>query len=412
MAAVTEVSGTTSGIVNSTAFTTVPISLLTKKATLRCPIYDAANVLLLAAGSTVSPSLVDRLKLRGISAVKVHVSELARLGCGVARNSKPATGRGRRGVKPVDNEPSGDRETGEVEWSLERIRYQDPVSSSLVRRAPAGYDQARRQIFAEANQKSLDFLAKMFESLDEVRSAHVATFEDISAESLNRAVEDIDLFVSLGLTPEIDKYPAQHSHQSAMLALALGANLGLDKASLMRLGVGCLAHDTGMLHLDRTLYEAPVVLDRVSFLGITRHPSITFEMMRSVEHLAGTARLVAYQVHERCDGSGYPRGRQDRQIHLLSKIAAVADVFTALVSPRPYRPALMPYYAMEHLLRGARQGLFDPLAVRGLLQTVSLFPIGSSVQLNDDRVARVLRANGTAFTKPVVAAWNRGCLDA
>jgi len=77
-------------------------------------------------------------------------------------------------------------------------------------------------------------------------------------------------------------------------------------------------------------------------------------------------------------------------------------VYVALVSPRPYRSAMLPYSAMEHLLRGSRNGLFDPAVVRSFLQTVSMFPIGSFVELSDGRVAQVLRANAEQYIAPVV----------
>ncbi|HEX4150561.1 MAG TPA: HD domain-containing phosphohydrolase, partial [Pirellulales bacterium] len=113
--------------------------------------------------------------------------------------------------------------------------------------------------------------------------------------------------------------------------------------------------------------------------------------------------LIAYQIHERCDGSGYPRRRQVATIHPLARIAAVADVFVALISPRAYRPALMPYYAMEYLLRGAAQGVFDLEAVRGLLTAVSLFPLGSHVMLSDGRTGKVLRSNRAAYNRPILS---------
>jgi HD-GYP domain-containing protein (c-di-GMP phosphodiesterase class II) len=80
----------------------------------------------------------------------------------------------------------------------------------------------------------------------------------------------------------------------------------------------------------------------------------------------------------------------------------VADVFVALVSPRPHRPALMPYYATENVLH--QRGLFDAHVVRALLHTVSLFPLGSYVALNDGRAARVIRANEAQYDRPVVEA--------
>jgi HD-GYP domain-containing protein (c-di-GMP phosphodiesterase class II) len=123
---------------------------------------------------------------------------------------------------------------------------------------------------------------------------------------------------------------------------------------------------------------------------------------RHLSALTLQSRLVIYQMHERCDGSGYPRGVAGESIHPLAKISSVADAYLALVSPRPHRTALLPYHAIRHLLSEVRSGLYDPQCMRALLQASSLFPLGSHVRLSDGRQARVIRANGASFDRPVV----------
>ncbi len=71
----------------------------------------------------------------------------------------------------------------------------------------------------------------------------------------------------------------------------------------------------------------------------------------------------------------------------------------------------MPYHAVLHLLQGVREGTFDSLSVRYLLETISLFPLGSFVQLSDGRVGRVLRANKSHYDRPIVEAWKPDQLD-
>jgi hypothetical protein len=112
--------------------------------------------------------------------------------------------------------------------------------------------------------------------------------------------------------------------------------------------------------------------------------------------------LICYQVHEKIDGTGYPRGRQRDKIHPSARILHVADVYLALISARPFRKALMPYAAIECLLRQARAKMVDADAVRGLLHVLSLFPIGSLVKLSDGSTARVLRRNGSNYSSPIV----------
>ena len=175
---------------------------------------------------------------------------------------------------------------------------------------------------------------------------------------------------------------------------------------------GCLLHDIGMLRVPDQMYDTGRVLNDGEFDEIVKHPLHTFELLAGeFERVPLASRMVAYQMHERCDGSGYPRNRRAETIHEAAKVAAVADVYVALVSSRPHRPALMPYHAVEHLLLGVKHGYFESRAVRALLKSVSLFPIGSYLALADGRLARVLRANGEQFARPIIEAWRPGELD-
>ena len=194
-----------------------------------------------------------------------------------------------------------------------------------------------------------------------------------------------------------------------MLAMSIGVQMGLDYEALMDLGLGCLMHDLGMLRVSSPTYRSKRVLDEAEFLEITRHPVETFELLeRSCDSLPIASRMVAYQIHERCNGSGYPRGRTAEQIHPLAKIAAVADTHVALATSRPHRPGMLPYYIIETILQGVQQGLFDASVVRALLHTFSLFPIGSFVKLSDDRVGKVIRANRHEYVNPVIETWQPG----
>ena len=150
------------------------------------------------------------------------------------------------------------------------------------------------------------------------------------------------------------------------------------------------------------------MLQPEEFAEIAKHPIISADLLyKSMKQVPLNVRMVVYQMHERCDGSGYPRGWTGDRIHPLAKIGAVADSYVALVSQRPHRPAMLPYHAMVKMLQDVKAGLFDSTAVRGLLNTVALFPIGSFVGMEGGQVGRVIRANGPAYDKPIVEAWDR-----
>jgi HD-GYP domain-containing protein (c-di-GMP phosphodiesterase class II) len=124
--------------------------------------------------------------------------------------------------------------------------------------------------------------------------------------------------------------------------------------------------------------------------------------MAKIPSLPTEVRLVGYQVHERFDKSGYPRNRAGLSIHPYARIVAIADAYTAMTCPRPYRPALMPFEAARQILDECSAKKFDSIYVRAFLDCLSLFPIGSYVELDDGHRARVIRANPGRHTEPLV----------
>ena len=168
------------------------------------------------------------------------------------------------------------------------------------------------------------------------------------------------------------------------------------------IGISGLLHDWGMIRIPESLRNADRVLTSEELVPIRRHPTHSLELLQRVSRIPREVPLVCYQVHERPNGNGYPRMRSENQIHVFAKILAVADAYVALTSPRPFRPPLMPYAAMECLLRLAKDKCFDAAIVRHLLHTLSLFPLSSLVTLSDGGVAQVIRRDGDNYATPIV----------
>ncbi|MEO1995305.1 MAG: HD domain-containing phosphohydrolase [Planctomycetaceae bacterium] len=365
---------------------------------LRCPLFYERNgqsVLLLAAGTIIDSRLIRRLTNHGVTRVLID----------------------RRGSNGVTDtramySTNGPRQTA----SISRLATanskcnlgasQDSYLNHIHKHGASAYDAGHVQQFKRGYQKTVDQVDKMFDLLIAKQVSELGPAALFTAESLVSISQDLDLFVALGIEPAIDRYPFRHSTQTAMLAMAIGTMLGLNRDNLIELGVGALIHDAGMLYVKPELLESQHTLNRVQFVEITRHPMVTFELIRHLPHIPNGAQMVAYQMHERYNGTGYPHRRHSRHIHQLARVAAIADVYQALISPRPHRPGYLPYKAMETIVKGSSQGLYDPLAVRGLLHAIGLFPVGSYVELNDGRCGRVIRSNREAYTQPVVEIWN------
>ncbi|OGX20275.1 MAG: hypothetical protein A3K54_02350 [Omnitrophica WOR_2 bacterium RBG_13_44_8] len=108
------------------------------------------------------------------------------------------------------------------------------------------------------------------------------------------------------------------------------------------------------------------------------------------------------QEHERLNGSGYPEGLKEDEIHEYAKIVAVTDVYEALIHPRSYRDALSPNEAIRELLSINTAMLFETKILKMLINRVGLYPIGSWVELNTGEIGKVSSANEDSPLRPKV----------
>ena len=385
----------------SQRFRAIPTTSLRVGAELESPILDVEggrSVLLVAERTVITSALIAQLSRRGISKVQIELADFERMAQDPASAVEtPQEVRRRRRMSFQATEGANGETFGIREDSFIH-QLDDPGAVS--------YQDAERREFLSNMDSAVDEVGDFFQALEHGGRQHQPG--SVAASSLSDAVHDLDLFVSLGVNSAADSYPQKHSVQVSMLAMALGTTMGLNEDELRELGTGCLIHDGGMLMMRDRVWQESHQLSKLEFLEITKHPGLVYDRICQRENLSTGTCMVVYQMHERWNGSGYPRQRSAKQIHPLARIASVADTFVALVCPRPHRQAILPYQAMEKIIHGASQGLFDPDAVRGLLHTVSLFPVTSFVVTSDGRVGRVIRTNGDLYTQPVLDVWDPG----
>ncbi|NND96239.1 MAG: HD domain-containing protein [Pirellulaceae bacterium] len=231
-------------------------------------------------------------------------------------------------------------------------------------------------------------------------------------QAIDRLHEDADAVVCLGATPYESDFPTRHGLHTSRIAMAIGLEMGLGREQLMDLGMGCMIHDLGMHKTGVSQFETKgKITDRHRRL-LADHPVHSVEIAGQYgDEISERAQMVAYQIHERIDGSGYPRGFGRDQIHSLAKIAGVAETFVDLLAPRPNRVGFQGYYVVAHLLDQMKAGKFEPPVIRALLQATSLYPIGSCVELSNGKVGRVIRTGAQQFDRPTVEIWDRRDLE-
>ncbi len=166
-----------------------------------------------------------------------------------------------------------------------------------------------------------------------------------------------------------------HSHRVTDITLRLARTLGVPEEDLVHIRRGALLHDIGKMGIpDRILLKnGPLNADEMD--AMRQHPLYAFEMLYPIEFLQ-PALDIPYSHHEQWNGSGYPRGLQQDAIPLSARIFAVADVWDALRSDRPYRKAWSEEEVCAHIqsLSGSH---FDPDIVDVFL---SMMQINSALQ--------------------------------
>ena len=162
-----------------------------------------------------------------------------------------------------------------------------------------------------------------------------------------------------------DPYTAGHERNVATIAVAIGKELGLTESMLESLNFSGLVHDIGKIAVPIEILSKPGKISPGEFELVKAHPIEGYNILSRMNWPWPLA-TVAYQHHERLDGSGYPRGLTGDEIIPEAKIIGVADVVEAMISHRPYRPALGVERAMAEIEAG--RGLkYDTRAVDACL---------------------------------------------
>jgi HD-GYP domain-containing protein (c-di-GMP phosphodiesterase class II) len=241
-----------------------------------------------------------------------------------------------------------------------------------------------------------------------VKGASPEGFELVVAavsELLNDILANQDLLISIMEIRSLDSYTFGHSVNTCLLSLMAGLSLEFDRRQLLELGTGTLLHDLGKLFVPPQILNKPASLTPKEFDQIRGHCQRGYVLLR--DQLAPLAAHVAYQHHERCNGSGYPRGLKNRDMTAFARVVAVADSFDAMTSDRVYSQAMLPEQAAA-ILRREAPDKYDPECVKAVTRLVAPYPIGAAVRLDSGEVGEVVNVSRTQTWVLVTRGMRRG----
>ena len=204
-----------------------------------------------------------------------------------------------------------------------------------------------------------------------------------------------------------DKNPYLYSHpvNVAFISFVIGKWMNLTKSELFNLVCSGLLHDIGKAKIRDSILNKSGKLSGIETETVKNHPVLGYSILSELKAFDNEVLLGVLYHHERQDGTGYPRGLKGEQINIFGRIIAIADIYDAMTSTKPYREKCSPFKVVEEIEANSF-GTLDPLICQVFLMNIINFYPGSVVRLNNDQVGEIVYINKEERTRPIIHSGN------
>ncbi len=350
--------------------------------TLSQPVHDHAGVLLLAANHTVTADQLQQLHHRGIATLSLHAHDRRRI------LSSQAPG-------PNQTKPLAVSAVDQL-WTSET-----PIRGKLADRYGESPCPKRQKRIDSLLTKAISDLVVIGKSLrvdsNSAKLSLTELFESLAAV----LIEDPDQTIGSLLSASEARELSARIVQLAALSMAMSIELKMPASATMEIGLAAMLHDVSLFRMSPRLRSPVSYLSPEERWEYESHPLESQEMLVSLD-IPHAVKLTVAQVHEQLDGSGFPRQLTEARIHPYAKVINAADAYLRIIGPGPGRPPIGAHDAIGVILHTQRRRLFEPYILRALISVLTLFPLGSTVQLSDGRIGQVVRRPRKGFDAPTV----------
>ncbi len=245
---------------------------------------------------------------------------------------------------------------------IRSVQVQEESAEALKRKGLLT-DETREHAVEEVRRTYQDFHLVTPHRFDAIRKVGEQIVEDV--------LESADMDITLQDLRTHDDYTYHHSVNVAAVSISLGSRMGLPTSELRQLAAGALMHDIGKMKIPELILRKQTGLNSSEREYVNRHPEWGFDILAEQTASDPVIWGVAHQHHEAMDGSGYPSHRKGRQVHPWARIVMVADIWDALRSDRPYKPAWTVDESQTHLNSVEMERKLDPDVLQTLNELVA-----------------------------------------
>lgn len=257
-------------------------------------------------------------------------------------------------------------------------------------------------VHAEAvRERAKGVVKALFNDARMGKALNVRAASDIVDEVSDAIMRSPAAMLSVVRLKKKDDYTYLHSVAVAALMMALGRQLGVAGEALNDLGMAGLLHDVGKIGVSDAILNKPGRLSPLEMASVRLHPQIGGDILRAISSAHPVALDVCLHHHEKLDGTGYPDQLAGVAISRAARMGAICDVYDAITSDRPYKKGWAPVEAIRRMAEW-QEGHFDREIFFTFVKMIGIYPTGTLVRLQSERLAVVLTQCESSTLTPIV----------
>ncbi len=264
--------------------------------------------------------------------------------------------------------------------------------------------------FVKEYVKTVEIIVSAFEHIKYFKEVPILQMHELADQRIKLLVNTIGVLEHLQELRLHNGNTFQHSLNVAILSGILGKWLSYKEVELKNLILAGLLHDIGKLFVPLSILDKPDKLSSGEFEVVKKHPQEGYRLVVDLDQIPQNVKLGILQHHERLDRSGYPFGLAGNEIHDYAKVIAIADMYDAMTSDRPYRRRMTPLVVIEAISEQMYSKLDTTLCLTFFDKVKNYFQ-GSNVLLSNGQRAKIIILNDRFWTKPVVCTLNGAVID-
>ncbi|MBC8015961.1 MAG: HD-GYP domain-containing protein, partial [Sporomusaceae bacterium] len=254
----------------------------------------------------------------------------------------------------------------------------------------------------ETQQRALSILTATMQRVHKEGSFALDPLSSIASDIVEELISQPDVTIHLTGIATYDDCTLSHSLNCSIYTALLARCCGFSIPQIKVITCGALLHDIGKIEIDKKILNKPDRLVDEEFAIMKQHPMHGFNLLTKKRlEVSSLVAHMAWQHHEKIDGSGYPRGLKGEEILGYARLLSITDVYDAITAHRPYRGAMRPEDAFNIIQSGLGTS-FDDTFGQVFLSKIALYTPGSQVILNTGEQAVVVSVPPATPQRPVI----------